>query len=246
MQHAVAGKSFLLPGLGARTGPVAVIARLQGDQAAEFIGGQHLLESHKISIPAAILVDGEDTFPGARKFDELASFVAGGDEGFIQNNMLVGFEGLTCELKVGGRRSADDDEIEVRLRQQLRHAARDGDAGIGVRGGIAMTLQDGGQFQAIDGLQKRRVKDAATVSKSNHASANGATHAFLLLEELSGIAATLASSARTKPERTYVGRRSPAMEEFRSRGTRLRLARLESVPAPLLRLALARRPSWRR
>ena len=98
----------------------------------------------EVSIPAAILVDGEDAIAGARQLNQLASFVTGGDEGLIQHDMLAGFESLHGQLEMRGWRRADDDQVEVRQRQQFFHAARNCGIGIGLRGGIAMSLQNGG------------------------------------------------------------------------------------------------------
>ena len=43
-------------------------------------------------------------------------------------------------------------------------------------GSLAMPLQDRRQFQAVDGMKKRRMKNASAKSKPNYASANRATH----------------------------------------------------------------------
>ena len=48
--------------------------------------------------------------------------------------------------------------------------------GYACAGGVAVRLQNGRQFEAVDGMQKRRMKNASAKAKPNYASANRATH----------------------------------------------------------------------
>ena len=129
-EHAVGGVGGLLPGVLAGDGAEAVEVGLEGDEAADGVFGDELLDGEEVAVPAAV-VEGDDV--QALGFGERAEFeglFAGGGEGLVDDDVLAGGEGLFSEGEVGLVGGGDDDERDGGVGEDLFEGAGDFDAGI--------------------------------------------------------------------------------------------------------------------
>ena len=80
---------------------IAIETRFQGIDSAQLAGGDELLQGEEIAVPAAVLIGREHQFSGARELNQLPGLVAGGDEGLVDHDMLVRFQGLVRPAQNG-------------------------------------------------------------------------------------------------------------------------------------------------
>ena len=97
--------------------PVKVGVELE--DAAERVLLDEVLDCQKVRVPAAVLVHADETPRALRHSDELVGLGGGGDKGLFGQDVLAGFEGGLCELKVVGGRGADDDNVDVRVGEEV-------------------------------------------------------------------------------------------------------------------------------
>ena len=146
--------------------------RLKGDEATNGTFLQQLADGLKVAVPAAVVEGNDEEGFALGEFAELLGLFASRGEGLVDDDVFAGFESLIGQREVRRVGRGDDDQLDGFVCQQLLNRARNPGCGIGFGGLVSLALHDGGETQARDRVDERRVKDASTQTEANYANAN--------------------------------------------------------------------------
>ena len=132
-ENTAAGSRFFTPGPRFGERAETIVGVFETNDAAEFTGGGELAESLEIGVEATIVVDGEDAIAPFSEVKEFESFVDGGGERFVDDDVTSSIEAMFGERKVGLIRRGDDNEAERVDGEQFVDGVSDAHVGVGLR-----------------------------------------------------------------------------------------------------------------
>src|SRR6185312_14892258 len=150
----------------------AIEVRLEGDEAADSVFSEQLFDGEKVAVPAAVVEWNNEQALLLGEVDDGACVGAGRREWLVDDDVLAGFERFAGESEVRLIRRGDDDELDGFIGKEIVERAVDADAGVSLRGFIALALQDGDKVHPRHGAHKRGMKDAASEAVSNNANSD--------------------------------------------------------------------------
>src|SRR6185437_8430764 len=96
-----------------------------------------------------------------------------GSDGLVDDDVLAGLEGLGGEVEVGLAGCGDNDEIDGGVGEGFAGGAEDARLRVGAGGVVTFALNDGGELEAGDRGDERRMKDLAGKAEAENSAANG-------------------------------------------------------------------------
>ena len=108
---AVFGRGAGFPGLGNLRRP-ALHAHLKPGHGSQRPGVEQFLHGERVTIPAPVLVDGEDAAQFCRQLDQFLALGTAHRERFINDDVEPGFQRSFREREMGGGRRAQDHEVQ--------------------------------------------------------------------------------------------------------------------------------------
>lgn len=103
-------------------------------QGTELTLGDEFLDGEEVGVPPAVLVHGEDEVLFLRELGELVRLFRSGRDGFLDDDVLAGEEGLLGELVVRVVDRADPDGVDLGKGERLFERVDDLDARVLVAG----------------------------------------------------------------------------------------------------------------
>lgn len=103
-------------------------------EVSESALGDEFLDGEEIGVPPAVLVYGEDEVLFPSELGEFVRLLGRGRDGFLDDDVLAGEEGLLGELVVGVVDRADPDGVDLGNGERLVESVDDVDARVLVAG----------------------------------------------------------------------------------------------------------------
>ena len=158
---------FLAPGAGFGIKTEAVKARLVLGHRTEFPRVHKFLDGEEGSIPAAVLIDGQQPAALGREANELLRLCQSRRQGLIHDDMPVGFETSLRVREMRIVRCGYDNEIDCFIREQFVERARYPNLGILLLCVRAVPLENASQFHSFDAADDRGMKSLTRQTKSD-------------------------------------------------------------------------------
>jgi hypothetical protein len=129
--------------------------------------GDGFAKSLKIGVEAAVVVNGKDEVFLFSEFQELDGFGDGGGEGFVDDHVFAGFKATLGQGKMRLVGRGDHYKLDGVESEEFIEGADDARVWIELRGGIAGTLENGGESKAWDSVDDRSVKAACAETETD-------------------------------------------------------------------------------
>src|SRR5450755_1965381 len=111
-QHTTAGFGALTPGVFFELWAEAVEVRLKQDDAPQFVLSKQALEGEKVAVPAAILIDGQQSLFLICEIDKFRSFGIRGCERLVDDYIAASKQTLLGQIEVRGVGSCNHDQAD--------------------------------------------------------------------------------------------------------------------------------------
>ena len=170
-QDAAALRGIILPGTARGPGTPAIEARFDVHDVSQLVFMEEFLDGEKIAIPAPIVEGNEELVPPVGEFDQLRDLAGCHAEGFVYNQVFARCERLASDFEVSAAGGRDNYQVDGRVGKEIFEGAEGFEAGIALRGLIAMAFHDCRQFEAVYRRDQGRMENSSRHSESDQTNA---------------------------------------------------------------------------